>query len=189
MKKQLTAWLLTLSVLLTVFSPLSALAFSKSGEYRLPILCVDVVQGWQNHIYVKGWAFDPDTPGAKVAVHVYINKEGHEIIADKYYDQGLDDTYHCGTDHGFALDIPTEETGEVTVSFYAIDAQGSGQHSEPFDNSTYKNPTKVTVTSDKTGPTISNAKITDVDPTGYTVTCIVTDASGVDRVQFPTWTD
>ena len=189
MKKQLTAWLLTLSVLLTVFSPLSALAFSKSGEYNLPILCVDAVRGFQNHIYIKGWAFDPDAPSAKVAVHVYINGEGHEIIADKYHDQGLDDTYHCGTDHGFALDIPTEETGDVTITIYAIDEQDSSQRSEPFDNSTYKSPTKVTVTSDKTGPTISNAKITDVDPTGYTVTCIVTDASGVDRVQFPTWTE
>lgn len=189
MKKQLTAWLLTLSVLLTVFSPLSALAFSKSGEYRLPILCVDAVRGFQNHIYIKGWAFDPDTPDAKLAVHVYINGEGHEIIADKHYDQGLDDTYHCGTDHGFALDIPTEETGDVTITIYAIDEQDSSQRSEPFDNSTYKNPTKVTVTSDKTGPTITNARITDVDSTGYTVTCTVTDASGVDRVQFPTWTE
>lgn len=189
MKKQLTAWLLTLSVLLTVFSPLSALAFSKSGEYRLPILCVDAVRGFQNHIYIKGWAFDPDTPDAKLAVHVYINGEGHEISADKYHDQGLDDTYHCGADHGFALDIPTEETGDVTITIYAIDEQDSDQRSEPFDNSTYKNPTKVTVTSDKTGPNITNAKITDVDSTGYTVTCTVTDASGVDRVQFPTWTE
>ena len=189
MKKQLTAWLLTLSVLLTVFSPLSALASSKSGEYRLPLLCVDAVRGFQNHIYIKGWAFDPDTPGAKLAVHVYINGEGHEIIADKYHDQGLDDTYHCGTDHGFALDIPTEETGDVTITIYAIDEQDSSQRSEPFDTSTYKNPTKVTVTSDKTSPTISNARITHVDPTGYTVTCTVTDASGVDRVQFPTWTE
>ena len=157
---------------------------------NLPNLCVDVVQGWQNHIYVKGWAFDPDTPNAKVAVHVYINNECHEVIADKYHDQGLDDTFHCGTDHGFALDIPTDQTGEVNVSFYAIDEQDANQHSEPSDSySSYKNPTKVTITSDKTGPTITNAKVTNVDSTGYTVTCTVTDASGVNRVQFPTWTE
>ena len=157
---------------------------------NLPNLCVDVVQGWQNHIYVKGWAFDPDTPNAKVAVHVYINNECHEVIADKYHDQELDDTFHCGTDHGFALDIPTDQTGEVNVSFYAIDEQDANQHSEPSDSySSYKNPTKVTITSDKTGPTITNAKVTNVDSTGYTVTCTVTDASGVNRVQFPTWTE
>ena len=164
--------------------------YVEGGSNNLPNLCVDVVQGWQNHIYVKGWAFDPDTPNAKVAVHVYINNECHEVIADKYHDQGLDDTFHCGTDHGFALDIPTDQTGEVNVSFYAIDEQDANQHSEPSDSySSYKNPTKVTITSDKTGPTITNAKVTNVDSTGYTVTCTVTDASGVNRVQFPTWTE
>ena len=162
--------------------------YVEGGSNNLPVLCVDIVQGWQNHIYVKGWAFDPDNTSAKVAVHVYINNECHEVIADKYHDQGLDDTFHCGTDHGFDQDILTDQTGEVTVSFYAIDEQDADQHSEPFDNSSYKNPTKVTITSDKTGPTISNAKITNVDSTGYTVTCTVTDASGVNRVQFPTWT-
>ena len=156
---------------------------------NLPLLCVDVVQGGQNHIHVRGWAFDPDTPGAKLAVHVYINKEPHEIIANKYHDQKLDNTYQCGTDHGFDQDILTEETGDVTVTIYAIDEQDSNQHSEPINFSTYKNPTTVTVTSDKTGPTITNAKITDVDSTGYTVTCTVTDTNGVNRVQFPTWTD
>ena len=164
--------------------------YVEGGSNNLPNLCVDVVQGWQNHIYVKGWAFDPDSPNAKVAVHVYINNECHEVIADKYHDQGLDDTFHCGTDHGFALDIPTDQTGEVNVSFYAIDEQDANQHSEPSDSySSYKNPTKVTITSDKTGPTITNAKVTNVDSTGYTVTCTVTDASGVNRVQFPTWTE
>ena len=163
--------------------------YVEGSSNNLPILCVDIVQGWQNHIYVKGWAFDPDNTSAKLAVHVYINGEGHEIIAGKYHDQGLDDTFHCGTDHGFDQDILTDQTGEVTVTIYAIDEQDANQHSEPFDNSTYKNPTTVTVTSDKTGPTITNAKVTNVDSTGYTVTCTVTDASGVNRVQFPTWTE
>ena len=160
--------------------------YVEGSSNNLPILCVDVVQGGQNHIYVKGWAFDPDTPGAKIAVHVYINDEGHEIIANKYHSQELDDIYHCGTDHGFDQDILTEQTGEVNISIYAIDEQDANQHSEPYDNS---NPTKVTITSDKTGPTITNAKVTNVDSTGYTVTCTVTDASGVNRVQFPTWTE
>ena len=160
-----------------------------TASNNLPLLCVDVLQGGQNHIHVRGWAFDPDTPGAKLDVHVYINGEFHEIIAGKYHDQKLDDTYHCGTDHGFDQDILTDQTDDVTVTIYAIDKQDESQHSEPINFSTYKNPTTVTVTSDKTGPTISNAKITDVSSTGYTVTCTVTDANGVNRVQFPTWTD
>ena len=38
-------------------------------------------------------------------------------------------------------------------------------------------------------PVISDAKIISVDGGGYTVECTVTDNVGVDRVQFPTWTD
>lgn len=45
-----------------------------------------------------------------------------------------------------------------------------------------------TITKDTTPPVISNVKITDINSTGYTVTCTVTDDVQVDRVQFPTWT-
>jgi|GEM_PF-3214911 len=42
---------------------------------------------------------------------------------------------------------------------------------------------------DRTPPVISNVNISDLDKTGYTVTCTVTDNySAVDRVMFPTWT-
>jgi surface antigen len=45
-------------------------------------------------------------------------------------------------------------------------------------------------TSDTTPPTLSNAEITDVDNTGFTVSCQVSDDdSGISKVLFPTWTD
>ena len=37
-------------------------------------------------------------------------------------------------------------------------------------------------------PVISNVKVTDIDSTGYTVSCEVKAEGGVDYVQFPTWT-
>lgn len=37
-------------------------------------------------------------------------------------------------------------------------------------------------------PTITNVVVSDVSTLGYTVTCTVSDSSGIDRVQFPTWT-
>lgn len=43
------------------------------------------------------------------------------------------------------------------------------------------------ITNDKTSPSISNVKI-DRDASGYTITCNVSDASGIDHVQFPSWT-
>ena len=39
-----------------------------------------------------------------------------------------------------------------------------------------------------TGPTVSDIQITDISYKGYTVKATVLDASGIDRVQFPTWT-
>ena len=38
-------------------------------------------------------------------------------------------------------------------------------------------------------PVISNAKITNVSRSGYTVTCTVTDDNAVDRVLMPTWSE
>ena len=38
-----------------------------------------------------------------------------------------------------------------------------------------------------TGPTISNVKYLDLDSSGFTIQCDVTDSAGVDNVRFPTW--
>lgn len=44
------------------------------------------------------------------------------------------------------------------------------------------------ITRDTTPPVISDVRITNINSTGYTVSCKVTDDVKVDRVQFPTWT-
>lgn len=41
---------------------------------------------------------------------------------------------------------------------------------------------------DEEAPVISDAKVSDLDGTGYTVTCKVSDNKGVSKVLFPTWT-
>ena len=42
---------------------------------------------------------------------------------------------------------------------------------------------------DITPPEITNVKIFDISQDGYTITCNVSDESGINRVQFPTWTE
>jgi hypothetical protein len=37
-------------------------------------------------------------------------------------------------------------------------------------------------------PVISNAKVSNISTTGYTVTCTVTKDANLNRVEFPTWT-
>ncbi|MBC3887300.1 CHAP domain-containing protein [Acetobacterium paludosum] len=50
-------------------------------------------------------------------------------------------------------------------------------------------PPIVNPPTDTTPPTVSNIQITDVNGEGFTVTCNVSDDSGIDRVMFPAWTE
>ena len=45
-----------------------------------------------------------------------------------------------------------------------------------------------TVYIDRTAPVISDVSIIELDSTGYMVLCKAEDSSGIDRLQFPTWT-
>lgn len=44
------------------------------------------------------------------------------------------------------------------------------------------------VEDDSQAPSIKDVRVSDVSSSGYTVTCTVADDSGINRVQFPTWT-
>lgn len=41
---------------------------------------------------------------------------------------------------------------------------------------------------ERIAPTISDIRVSNIDYQGYTIKATVTDASGIDRIQFPTWT-
>lgn len=150
---------------------------------HLPELSVDVVQGGQGKVHVQGWAFDPDSPSKTVEVHVYIDGEGHAISANQERTD-VNAVYGCGNYHGFSADIATSKTGSVSVDIYAIDNEDSSQHAGPDQSTT----TITAAPADTTGPTFSNYKVTNKDSSGYTVSCTVTDPSGVDHVAFKTWT-
>ena len=92
--------------------------------------------------------------------------------------------YGCGNYHGFSADIATSKTGSVSVDIYAIDNEDSSQHAGPDQSTT----TITAAPADTTGPTLSNYKVTNKDSSGYTISCTVTDPSGVDHVAFKTWT-
>ena len=150
---------------------------------HLPELSVDVVQGGRGKVHVQGWAFDPDSPSKTVEVHVYIDGEGHAISANQERTD-VNAVYGCGNYHGFSADIATSKTGSVSVDIYAIDNEDSSQHAGPDQSTT----TITAAPADTTGPTLSNYKVTNKDSSGYTISCTVTDPSGVDHVAFKTWT-
>ena len=68
-----------------------------------------------------------------------------------------------------------------------------GTHTITIQATTKKSATYTVATislsvSDPINPTISNVSISNVSPSGYRVSCTVSDNAGLDRVEFPTWT-
>lgn len=72
------------------------------------------------------------------------------------------------------------------VNGYTYDGVYSGALSGTINGNTE---VVLTFNKEKEPPVISDVKVTQADKDGYTVQCTVTDNVGVNRVQFPTWTD
>ena len=70
--------------------------------------------------------------------------------------------------------------GNYMTHIYAYDAAGNWGSKAISDSCVYL---------DRTAPVIKDVEVTEVDNTGYTVTCTATDDKGINRVQFPTWTE
>ena len=163
---------------------------SKIPDTHDPEGCMDSINGGIGTISISGWVFDRDVPDKALEIHVYVGgpagstdvkwvKTG--IIADAYRPD-VDNVYGQGKYHGIASTLDVPLSGEYDVYVYAINA-GGGNHNPCIGSG------KVTIQEkDSTGPEIADCKISDIGIDGYTVSCKVMDKSGVDRVQFPTWT-
>ena len=71
------------------------------------------------------------------------------------------------------------EGGTYATHIYATDKNGN----------TSCNTSQENIYIDRTAPVISNVKITNIDETGYTISCTATDNTGIKCVKFPTWTE
>ncbi|MDO4379001.1 MAG: InlB B-repeat-containing protein [Erysipelotrichia bacterium] len=89
---------------------------------------LEVVKSSVGNLYIKGWTFDKDNLNSSLTVRVYIGGsagigEGHYISADKYRSD-INNTYNCGSYHGFEDNISTSKTGNQTVYVYANNING-----------------------------------------------------------------
>ena len=86
------------------------------------------------------------------------------------------------TGNTYTIEVKTSnhknDSGKYHTDIYAYDSEGKVSKVE----------LTATVPGANEAPVISNAKITNVSRSGYTVTCTVTDDNAVDRVLMPTWT-
>jgi len=162
------------------------------------------VGGFQGYIYLGDFSEDPipapdTTPPAISNVQITdVNAEGFTVSCNVSDDSGIDHvmfptwtdangqddlTWHAGTVNGNTATCRIlysehhNERGAYTVHIYAYDKSGLSSVS----------PTGTTI--DSTPPTISDVEIINQSALGYTVKCNVSDESGINRVQFPTWTN
>ncbi len=149
-----------------------------------PIGSVDSYGADAGSVWLNGWAFDWDNCEEQLQINVYLDDnlvmqgkaDGERSDVNSSY------SWVVGSYHGFSLRANTNLSGSHKMDVYAINV-GSGSH---------KCLGSVWVdipASDTESPVISDVQVTNVTTEGYDVSCTVTDNVGVNRVQFPTWTD
>ena len=95
---------------------------------------VDVIEGGNGKIHVRGWAFDRDDFGNQIPIHVYIggrsgdaNAEGHSITENTQRTD-VNSVYGCGDWHGFDAEISTSKRGNQPVYIYALNIGGGNDN-------------------------------------------------------------
>jgi peptidoglycan hydrolase-like protein with peptidoglycan-binding domain len=148
----------------------------------------DSATGGEGCVTVKGWAYDADTPNEACEIHIYMDGPAGQgvcvatgIIADQESPDVTEVMGYPGN-HRFDATINLSVTGEHTFYAHAIN-RGGGEHN-PLLEGSYTATIKETEK-----PVISDIQVYNIDATGYSISCTVTDNVGVAKVQFPTWTD
>lgn len=125
-------------------------------------------------------AEDASSAIARVQFPTWTTANDQDDLAANWWDNPSCRGTQNGTIWTFRVNVSEHnfEEGIYRTHIYAYDAAG--------------NSTPIAVNDiyiDRTAPVISNVQVTDIDSKGYTVTCTVEDvSSGVNKVQFPTWT-
>lgn len=83
-------------------------------------------------VRVRGWAFDPDNPGASIQVHAYVGgpagtagAEGSALTANGARPD-VNNVHRVGGNHGFDATLSTAKVGGTQVCLYAINIGGGG---------------------------------------------------------------
>jgi hypothetical protein len=98
---------------------------------RAPFGWLDLAQGGNGTVRVRGWALDPDKSREAIDVHVYVggvsgSGEGHAFTANGYRPDVQSAYPNTGENHGFDVTFSTSRRGTIPVYVYAINASQSG---------------------------------------------------------------
>lgn len=143
------------------------------------------ISGMDGTLRIRGWAVDKS--GVESVTYAIHGGKSGECIRENRTDVAEKFPGYPTGSEGFYIDIPYGEIAynntypeQVTIVLYAQCGDGTSQYIADIVVSRTMPET--------TAPIISDVKITDISDNGYTISAKVSDASGIDRVQFPTWT-
>ena len=132
---------------------------------------LDLIETEGSKIRIAGWAYDSNSPGTAIEIHLYYGNGGVPFTTTiRRPDVGVDG------DHGFDYTYDTGLTGTYNVKVYACSCTGASNLELYNGNITYT-----------TIPKGSNVRVTGQSKTGYTVSCNFTGT--VDKIRFATWTE
>lgn len=93
-------------------------------KYYTPTGSVEVIEGAENSIKIKGWVYDENNFNESVQLQVTIgsgsDKENYTITADKLRED-INKQYNCGAYHGFEATLDTKYVGSTYVVVGAKD--------------------------------------------------------------------
>lgn len=150
-----------------------------------PIAVLDYASASEGKLWIRGWAFDPDSKSVSLPIHVYVKDAagtmsfvGQTVANTSRTD--VNNVYQCGNYHGFDAELLTKDlNGTYTVCVAALDTDGG--------SATWVNKENEHFTKDTTAPCISNVSIESISSTGYRVIIQATDNISVTSVKVPTW--
>ena len=147
------------------------------GWNQSPIGELESAVGGVGTVRVTGSVRDPDTPDTPVDIHLYVGGpvgSGAPFYVIRAREQNEDGVFL------FDEVVPVSPSGNQRVYFYMINTVAGYN---PFMGTA-----DVYIEPDTTDPVIDNVRVSDIDSSGYTVTCDVSDDIAIDKVVFPAWT-
>lgn len=130
-----------------------------------------------------------------------VNADGYTVVCNVSDNVGISKVEfpswntdkHRGEDANWIQGSVSGNTASARISLSSLKSgavQGNYvTHIYAWDSSGNKTCVSTSIVYiDRTAPTLTDIKVVEKDSKGYTVECKASDASGVNRVQFPTWT-
>ncbi|MBR6095796.1 MAG: GBS Bsp-like repeat-containing protein [Oscillospiraceae bacterium] len=153
--------------------------------------------------YKLGWVDVPETTKPAITnVSVYdLSPSGYTISCTATDASGLREVYFPTWTEANGQDDVRWDTGTKNGNTYTYRVNISDHKNERgvyhthiyaydiFGNFSVYGSEATVPQPDNTKPSISNVKISNLSSSGFTISCTATDASGIQAVLFPTWTE